>query len=232
MDENISALQLNPPESVQIGAVTPTSVELSWTAVDTAENYRILRSETENGTYAQIGTTAATNYTDTGLAPETTYYYKIRAYSAAEGEGTETEATPATTASIAAQPQAPGIPVNVTATANGCNAIRISWQAVPEATGYRVYRSNTAAGTYTLVGTVETSPFNDRNLQPDTTYYYQVAAYIATREGARGGPVSATTRACVNACCGDDICTIRACNGRIYLCCERRIARCGCRCNG
>lgn len=54
-------------------------VGLIWNASATATNYNVKRSLTDGGPYAVIGSTAATNYSDTGLTNSTTYYYVVSA---------------------------------------------------------------------------------------------------------------------------------------------------------
>ena len=52
--------------------------------VKNATSYKIYRSTKKKGTYACVGTTTKTKYTDTGLSSKTTYYYKVVAVSANE----------------------------------------------------------------------------------------------------------------------------------------------------
>ena len=54
-------------------------LKLSWKKLKGTENYVILRSEQENGTYTEVGRTPKTSYTDTGLKDNTRYYYKVYA---------------------------------------------------------------------------------------------------------------------------------------------------------
>lgn len=42
--------------------------------------YEVFRSTSSSGPWTSIGTTTATAFADTGLAADTTYYYKVRAY--------------------------------------------------------------------------------------------------------------------------------------------------------
>jgi len=70
----------------------------------------------------------------------------------------------------------PSTPNNVTATANLTSTIIVSWSPVAGATGYRVYRSTTATGTYTQVGISTTTSYINTGLSANTTYYYKVAA--------------------------------------------------------
>jgi hypothetical protein len=70
-------------------------VSLSWTAPIGATNYNVKRS-TSSGAETFIASSAMTNYTDTGLASGTTYYYKISAVNAA-GEGVNSSEVSAVT---------------------------------------------------------------------------------------------------------------------------------------
>ena len=72
-----------PSQPVQMsapGGITAKSgrgqVSLNWSASSGANNYNVKRSGTSGGPYALIASTAATTYTDEGLASGT-YYYVI-----------------------------------------------------------------------------------------------------------------------------------------------------------
>ncbi len=67
-------------------------------------------------------------------------------------------------------------PGNVTAQAEGNNAIRVSWDTVSGANEYHVFHTSTSGSGYTLVGTVSapTTNFLDTNLSGKVTYYYLV----------------------------------------------------------
>jgi len=65
------------------------SITISWGAVPDASSYYIYRSDQESGPYTRAGSMYAfngTSYKDNGLADNTTYYYKVAAYSGNEGE--------------------------------------------------------------------------------------------------------------------------------------------------
>ena len=55
-------------------------------------------------------------------------------------------------------------------------SIRVTWSAVSGASGYYVYRATSATGTYSLVGTVTQTSYDDA-VSSTSTYYYKVAAY-------------------------------------------------------
>ena len=72
----------------------------------------------------------------------------------------------------------PGTPVGVSASASlYFSDIGVSWNHVSGADGYTIYRSLSADGTYTSVGSTSASSFNDTAVSANTTYYYRVSAY-------------------------------------------------------
>jgi hypothetical protein len=61
-----------PPSGFAASAVGNTSVTLGWTASSSFASYRIFRNNVE------IGTSTGSSFTDTGLAPGTSYQYFVR----------------------------------------------------------------------------------------------------------------------------------------------------------
>jgi hypothetical protein len=73
-------------------------INLNWTASKDATQYNVYRAIAESGSYAKINSTtgSAITYSDTGLTPETDYYYKVTAVNAA-GESAMSSGAKATT---------------------------------------------------------------------------------------------------------------------------------------
>lgn len=68
------------PTGLMATAATPRQINLGWTATTGAASYNIWRSTTSGGPYTQIAKgVTTTNYSDTGLAPSTAYYYVLQA---------------------------------------------------------------------------------------------------------------------------------------------------------
>ncbi|HHV65407.1 MAG TPA: hypothetical protein GXX46_10105 [Peptococcaceae bacterium] len=75
------------PNGLKATADSSSQISLSWSPVDGAETYTIFRSTSAEGQYIELATILAPPYADTGaglepntgLAPGTTYYYKVRA---------------------------------------------------------------------------------------------------------------------------------------------------------
>ena len=73
---------LNPPANVQATAQSPVSVTVNYGAVSGASSYVIERATGAAGaglTYAQVGTSTTTSYTDATVQAETTYQYRVAA---------------------------------------------------------------------------------------------------------------------------------------------------------
>ncbi|MBI5739256.1 MAG: DUF2341 domain-containing protein [Nitrospirae bacterium] len=80
---------LNPPTGLTAATISNSQIDLSWTDNSTNEDgFRIERKIGEPGVYAQIAETGAgaSVYNDTGLDPDTKYYYRVRSYNSTEGD--------------------------------------------------------------------------------------------------------------------------------------------------
>src|SRR5208337_1972311 len=53
-------------------------IGLSWSASLYATTYFVLRATASAGPYAEVATSPATSFTDTGLSSQTTYYYVVQ----------------------------------------------------------------------------------------------------------------------------------------------------------
>lgn len=82
-----------------------------------------------------------------------------------------------------------GIPqvTGLSANASGPNAVSLSWNSVPNATSYWIYRDNV------VPAIVTTTSFIDRSVSPGTTYTYAIAAVVNSTLGPKSSPVTVTT---------------------------------------
>lgn len=82
------------PTNLAAQVVSSSAIDLSWTAsTGDVAYYKVLRNDSEIATNV-----TATNYSDTGLAPNTTYNYAVKAFDAAGNE------SPVATVSVATPP--------------------------------------------------------------------------------------------------------------------------------
>ena len=66
----------------------------------------------------------------------------------------------------------------------------LTWNAVPGATSYKVYRATSKSGTYSLLGTVTATSYTNTGAKEGTTYYYKVKAANGAGESAYSNVVS------------------------------------------
>ena len=144
-----------------------------WSAVAGASQYEVYRSGSKDGTYTLLGTTTATNYTDSKANAGYTYYYKVKAISEVKSAADSSLSAAVAVTCRCARPVV--TPDYLTSTGKPY----IKWAAVAGASQYEVYRSGSKDGTYTLLGTTTAANYTDSKANAGTTYYYKVKALAA-----------------------------------------------------
>ncbi|SDK60921.1 Ricin-type beta-trefoil lectin domain-like [Cryobacterium psychrotolerans] len=170
------------PGTPVASGTTGVQTTLTWAA--STDNVGVTGYDVYRGA-TLVGTVTATTFTDTGLAPATTYNYTIKAKDAAGNQSVSGPTAVATTDTIA--PTAPGAPV---ASATTGVQTTLTWAASTDnvgVTGYEIYRGTT------LVGTVTSTTFTDIGLTPGTIYSYTVKAKDAAGNGSVSGATAVAT---------------------------------------
>jgi len=181
------------PSGLSATAVSSSAIQLNWTDNSSTErNIIVSRSIAAGGSYSDIATLGInhTTYTDSGLTPDTTYYYQVRMVNSGGNSAASIEAAGTTL------PLPPAAPSGIVASAASSSQIDVLWvdNSSNEDT-FVVSRSSSSNGTYTDVGTVpaNTATFASTGLSPATTYFFKVRAVNAGGVSALNGPASATT---------------------------------------
>jgi len=166
------------------GSVIPTIAELTWSYPDSAtldyvKGYVIYMTQTLIGTWQKVATVNSdTNtYQVPNLQPNIAYYFKAAAFS--DVIGNMSEPVSVTTSSNAVTLAAPvmGTPMATS------SSVSLSWTYPDSATanlvlGYNVYMTTTPNDTASWQQFAATGlSYQAVSLQPDTTYYFAVAAY-------------------------------------------------------
>jgi len=175
------------PTNLAAVGVSPSQINLTWTAAVGATNYRVYRGTAPGaeGT-TPVTTTANTHQSLTAMAAGTFYYFNVRAVSASGTSAPCAEAS-ATTRCLP--------PASLTTTA-GTDQVTLTWPACVGATAYVVGRSATTGGPYTTAGTVTATSFIDTGLQGGSTYFYMIMANDAS--GSSTNSVEATARPAID----------------------------------
>ncbi|HHV06167.1 MAG TPA: peptidoglycan DD-metalloendopeptidase family protein [Anaerolineaceae bacterium] len=146
-------------------------VQITWNAVQWAQNYLIYRSNSLDGTKTQIGTSSSTSYSDYSMTQGVTYYYWVRACN-----GTGCSNYSASDTGWASIP-IPAVPSGLVATDGAyTDKVQVSWNEVAWATSYKVYRADSETGTKTEIGQSFNGIYDDNTAVPGTIYWYFVRA--------------------------------------------------------
>ena len=152
--------------------------KLTWSTVSGAASYRVYRSESRGTGYSLLGTTTSTSYVNTGAAVGKTYYYRVKAVNSA---GTSAYSN---IVSGTARTPAPAAPVLKGGTSSASGKPQLTWAAVDGAAKYDVYRSNSADGTFSKVGSTDKTTYVNTGAVKGVTYFYKIRAVGAS--GASG----------------------------------------------
>ena len=154
---------------------------ISWSPVNGATGYSILRSATADGTFASIATVSAfaTSYTDTGLPDDATFYYQVVATNTI-GSGPVSGTVAGSTALS---------PVTGLKVTPGNAQVVLAWTGTSSATSYEV-RMRTASGTYDApVQTVTATTATVSGLTNGDTYFFVVRAVAGALASADSAEV-------------------------------------------
>ncbi len=187
----IAAITPAAPSGPVATTVSTSEIQLVWADNSTTEQgFRIERSA-DGVSFAEIRTVAAniTTVADSGLAANTPFFYRVRAYNAS-GTSDYSMIGRANTAATAQTPP-PATPTGLTANASDAR-VTLGWNAASGATSYNVKRSPGVSGPFSTVASVSTTSYADTTVANGTTYYYVVSAVNAGGESANSAAASAT----------------------------------------
>ncbi|MBQ8502878.1 MAG: fibronectin type III domain-containing protein [Clostridia bacterium] len=154
---------------------TLNSVTLTWNKVKNAAGYRIKLYDKSSGTWVKIADTKNLTYTIKELSAGKQYTFMVRAYIYEAEEkifsdnykeiGTATK---------------PKNAKNITAKRTP-TSVKLSWDKVSGATGYRVYRK--VNGSWKRIATVTENTYKFTGLTAGKLYSFSVRPYIKTSSG-------------------------------------------------
>ncbi len=162
------------PGNPKAAPATYNSINLSWEPVPAATGYVVYLSSSPTGPFGRLAVTKSAAYLHKDLICGSTYFYKVRAYTALNGKNTYgTPSAPITATAL------PPVPANFTAHKATATGIKLAWSVSPGATGYVLYRSETSNGPFLRYKATKALSFTDTGLTAGKTYYYKVRAYRA-----------------------------------------------------
>ena len=150
-----------------------SQILIAWDAVPSATSYKLYRATVSSVAYAQVDgdlPALTLRYLDSGLDPNTEYFYQLEACNSGGCSGRSAEFSVATRVS----------PPVLTVVAQSDSEIEVTWITVQGATVYNIYRSTVSGGMYaTISGDGLSSTltlYTDSGLSAYTEYFYQMDA--------------------------------------------------------
>ena len=162
------------------------AIDVAWAAAAEADfdHYTVYRASASDGPWNVVADNlSGTAFTDESADIGTTYYYAV---TASDSHGNES--LKATASAASADDLAPVVPAGLTAAPAAIGkTIDLSWSAVSDAAGYKLYRDGVEIADQTA------TTFTDSGLANGTAFTYAVAAYDAAGNlSAKADGVSAT----------------------------------------
>lgn len=171
------AVTLGKVDTLTVASTGYNKVKLTWSGVDGATGYRIYRSTSKTSGFKKIKsitTNSKVTYTNSGISCGTTYYYKVRAYRLIDGNYYFGEYS-----SVVSGKPVPAAPGALTVAKASRTKVKLSWNKVTGASGYRVYRSKSKTSGFSKIKSLTSgskityTKATSRNVK----YYYKVRAY-------------------------------------------------------
>jgi len=165
------------PSNLTLNVISSEQINLNWQDnSDNEDGFKIER-KIEGGTYSQIQEVGPNinTFNDTGLTPDTKYYYRVRAFNSFGHSGYSNEKN-ATTLPLGTAPNAPS---NLNASASSCSEVNLTWNDnSDDENGFRIERKE-GSGSFETIATVgvDSNSYSDTSVDENKTYTYKVFAF-------------------------------------------------------
>ena len=153
-------------------AVSSTAAQLNWEPVTGESGFKIEHAASSSGpwsTLTMLTQADVTSYTQTGLTPGSVCYFQVLPFNDSGDAG------PSNTVMVILPPPAPQISQIDSLSSS---SLKIQWETVDVASGYKLYRSDEGStGTFTLQqDNLTTTSYVDESLLVGHQYFYQAKA--------------------------------------------------------
>ena len=163
------------PSGLMVTASNQNSVSLRWNAVSNASRYKLEWRKGNSGGWSANSYITSTSHAVTRLSPCTTYNFKI----SARGDGSPYSTSFGLTASVSGKTACPPAPApsGLTVTASNQNSVSLKWNAVSNASRYKLERRRGRSGSWVPVSSdISGVSHTASGLSRCATYYFKVSA--------------------------------------------------------
>ena len=149
-------------------AVNESAIQLSWLKNNKVTGYEVYSGDEKT----KLGTTKDSKFTVVGLSGATNYQFKVRSYVVTASGTTYGAFTSVDARTGVGKP-------TISGTSYGKTRATVQWNGATTVSGYEIYRSTTANGTFRKIAVMPATAgmYSDSGLTSGSTYYYRVRAY-------------------------------------------------------
>lgn len=161
------------PQILSVENVKPSGLLVCWDYTEPADGFAVYRSTQKKKGYKLVGeVTAGSSFTDTTVEAGVKYYYKVSAGTSVNGVMSYAKKSKCKSRWTVSP-----VPVNVSAAQDDTGEVLVKWDASKGASYYRVYRTQGADGTETLIAEKnKKTQYTDKDITAGETYSYRVEA--------------------------------------------------------
>lgn len=174
---------------LSVKSISPSRLDLTWTQITESnlDHYNIYRGSTSGfviniGATQPIDTSISNSYSDTGLNPSTTYFYRVAAVDKDGNIGPLSSEISGTTEDIP-DTSPPSQVTGLTVKTGSTTQLNLAWDKNSESDldHYNIYMGTSpnfavSLDSTTPTGNSDTNSYQSKGLVSSTTYYYKVAA--------------------------------------------------------
>ena len=187
--------EVNAPEDLEANVTSENEILLTWQdKSDNEAGFWLYRAST--GDWEMIANLDADSdtYTDKKLQPNTTYYYAVYAYKDDNVFSQSNMVEIKTSEATAAKAISINAPESLNAKAQSPSEILITWQDKSDnEEGFLLYRATTGEWEEAAKLNANATTYTDKNVKPNTTYYYIAYAYMGEAFSKESNIVEVTT---------------------------------------
>lgn len=167
--QTVEAKKLAQPKVKATNVLSSGKIKLTWNEIEGAKEYKVYRATSKNGKYTLMKTVTGTSYTNTSAKAGKLYYYKVKAIHSNSDRNSAFSAIVSRTCDLAR----PSVKASIV---SSTGKIKLKWNAIEGAEEYKIYRSTSKNGDYTLMKTVTGTSYTNTSAKAGKTYFYKVKA--------------------------------------------------------
>ncbi|MGN1419201.1 MAG: fibronectin type III domain-containing protein [Acutalibacteraceae bacterium] len=153
-----------------------SSVLISWDKVSNADGYIVYTYDQTSKTYKTLATvTGKTSFEDASKNAINTTVYSVRSYRTVNGSKLYSSYSPLVTYTPSIKPATVS---GVSQASASTSSVKLSWNAVKDATCYQVYKYDSSSKSYKKYTTVSTNTCTVSSLSAGKSYNFKIRAVI------------------------------------------------------